>query len=562
MGSIFFEITIIICLAAVLSIIFRLLKQPPILAYILTGIIIGPFGNLQLHNQEALRTMGEFGIAFLLFMLGLELRIDQLKSIGKSALFIGIGQIILTFIAGYSLSVLLGFSSIVSFYVGIALTFSSTIIIVKLLSDKKDLHSLYGKLSIGVLLVQDVLAILTLIVLSGFSSGFNFEGITIKSLSLLAGILIIKVIFIFGLVIYLGKNVFPKFIDKIAKSQELLFLVSIAWVFGMTALVSSPLVGFSIEIGGLLAGLALANSLENLQIIARVKALRDFFITLFFVFLGSQMVFVDLGKIIFPAILFSALVIFLKPLLSISVMGVLGYRKRTSFLTGITLGQISEFSLIIIFLGNKLGHIENDTVSLVTLIAIITFTVSNYAILNDKNLFNLFSSRLNSFERKVTRNEKIGEKEPLKDHIVLIGAHRVGQSILDSIGESEKVVVVDFDPEIVKKVKDKNVHSFFGDVTDLEIQEIANIKDAKIVVSTVPDLDDNLALVKGLKRKYHNLKIIVVAYDIFDAKALYKAGVDYVVLPHLAGGRQIAKILKEDKSQLEELRLKDINSLN
>lgn len=505
--------------------------------------------------------MGEFGIAFLLFMLGLELRIDQLKSIGKSAFFIGVGQIILTFITGYFLAIFLGFSQAVSFYLGIVLTFSSTIIIVKLLSDKKDLHSLYGKISIGILLVQDVLAILTLIVLSGFSSGFNFEGITVKSFSLLAGILALKMIFIFGLVIYLGRSVFPKFIDRIAKSSELLFLVSIAWVFGMTALVSSPLVGFSIEIGGLLAGLALANSLENLQIIARVKALRDFFITLFFVFLGTQMVFVDVGKILLPAILFSAVVIVLKPLLAISVMGALGYRKRTSFLTGVTLGQISEFSLIIIFLGNKLGHVENEVISLVTLIGIITFTISSYAILNAKNLFFIFSPHLNIFQRKVPRKEKIGEDNQFKNHIVLIGAHRVGQSILDSIGQEEKVVVVDFDPDIVKKVKEKNIDSFFGDVTDLEIQDVANIKDAKIVISTVPDIDDNLALLKRLKNKNHSLKVIIVAYDILDAKILYKAGADYVVLPHLAGGRQIAKILKEGNSEIETLKSKDLNYL-
>ena len=299
MGSIFFEITIIVCLAAVLAIIFRAFKQPAVLAYILTGIIIGPFGQLQLRNQDQLHTLAQFGITLLLFILGLELKFKDLKSIGKSALIIGLGQIVFTFLAGFFISSGLGFSQIISLYIATALTFSSTIIVVKLLSDRKDLASLYGKIVTGVLLIQDFFAILVLIILSAFNSNSVALSVETFALVFLKGFLLIV------FVAFLSKFVLPGIIHAVSKSSETLFLFSLAWVFGLSAIVSSPLIGFSIEIGGFLAGLALANSSENFQIAARVKALRDFFITLFFVVLGMEMTFGSPDKIIIPIFVFS-----------------------------------------------------------------------------------------------------------------------------------------------------------------------------------------------------------------------------------------------------------------
>src|SRR3989344_2233832 len=453
MSNIFFEITIIICLVSVFTIILKLLRQPAILAYILTGIIIGPFGQLQLQNLDAIKTMGEFGITLLLFMMGLEFNFKELKSIGKSVFIIGINQIILTGLAAYFISSIFNFPVLTSFYISIALTLSSTIIVVKLLSDKRELTSLYGKISIGVLLVQDFLAILVLIFLSGFNS--ENQSLNLSQLNLFS--LFIKGVILFAVVALLSEKVFPKLIHLIAKSQEALFLVSIAWVFGLAAVVSSPTVGFSIEIGGFLAGLSLANAMENFQIASKVRALRDFFITIFFVSLGMQMQLGSLEKIMLPVIVFSLFVLILKPLIITSAMGFLGYRKRTSFLTGIHAGQISEFSLIIIFLGNKLGQIPTEISSLITAVGVITFVFSTYAISNANRLFKILSPCLWFFERKQTKRENIGSTEEdlgkLKDHVVLIGANRIGESILDAIdGLKDKVVVVDFDPQIVEKL--------------------------------------------------------------------------------------------------------------
>lgn len=550
MGIVFSEITLIICLAAILSVVFRFLKQPAILAYILTGITVGPIGIFKLHNQDILQVLSQIGITLLLFMLGLEIRIKDFLSIGRLALIIAAFQIIFSIIFFFLLSLLLGFVPLTALYIGIALMDSSIIIVLKLMSDKKDLHSLYGKISIGILLVQDFAAIFVLIFLAAFNPGTGAE-------SLFDFILVIlKAVLLFGFVWWLSQTFLPKIVDKLSSSSETLFLVSIAFVFGLAMLVSSPLIGFSVEIGGFLAGLALANSIANYQIIAKAKVLRDFFIVLFFVLIGIKMSFGEISQIFWPAIIFSIAVLTIKPLIVMAVMGIMGFRKRSSFLTGIGIGQTSEFSLIIVYLGNKIGHIPQSAVSMVILISIITFVVSTYMIVNGNKLYILLGRYLKVFERKNTIQQEAVESwedlDKLKDHVVLIGGDQMGESILDALQNlGSQVIVIDFDPSIVKKLKNKNTLSIYGDISDLDIQEKAKLSSARLVISTIPDIEDNLLLLRKHKYEKEKAKIVVMALDSTDARILYREGADYVILPHLAGGRQIAKILKDN--QLEEI---------
>lgn len=550
MEIIFSEITVIICLAALFAVVFRIFKQPAILAYILTGIVVGPLGFFHVQNQEVLKVLSELGITLLLFMLGLEIKVRDFISIGKAAFIIAAGQIVISIAFFYALSLILGFIPLSALYIAIALMDSSIIIVVKLLSDKKDLHSLYGKISIGILLLQDAVAIFVLIFLAAFSpntqaqSIMQFVEVTVKA------------ILLFGFVGYLSLRFFPKIVDRLSRSSETLFLVSIAWVFGLAYLVSSPLIGFSVEIGGFLAGLALSNSIANYQIIARARVLRDFFLILFFVVIGINMNFTNISSILLPALILSICVLLIKPFIVMSLMGLMGFKKRSSFLTSINLSQISEFSLIVVFLGNKLGHISDSVVSLVTLVSIITFTLSTYMIVNSNKLYIVLRSFLSFFERQHADKEEIvdltNDMNNLKDHVVLVGGDQMGESILDVLeGLDSDVVVVDFDPVILRRLKEKKAHRLFGDIADLDIQERAQLDTARLVISTVPDLEDNLLLLKVHKYGNRQAKIVVMALDINDAKILYKEGADYVILPHLAGGRQIAKILKENN--LEEI---------
>lgn len=543
MEKVFFEITIIICIASVLSIIFKFFKQPAILAYIITGIIVGPVGFIRLDSGEVMSSLGQIGITLLLFMLGLELRLKELRSVGRVAVITGTGQILFTTAVGYLICISLGFSSLTSLYMAIALTFSSTIIIVKLLSDKKDLNSLYGKIAVGILLVQDFVAIFALIILSGFQNGG--EQVSVVSFVLL----FLKAIVLFGWVIVFSNTLLPKLVEKIARSSEILFLFSLAWAFGMSALVSSPYVGFSIEIGGFLAGLALANSAENFQIVSKVKALRDFFITIFFVTLGMSLLINNIGAIWLPAVILAAYVLIGNPIILTSILGFFGYRKKTSFLVGLTVAQISEFSIIVVFMGNKINHVPDEVVSIITLAGAITFVLSTYMIMNGKRLYKFLEPALNVFERKNIHEIELN-KDQLKNHIILVGANRMGEHIMEALQTNHhKLVVVDFDPEVIKRLTGK-VDCVYGDISDTDIQDIAGLEHAHIIVSTVPDVEDNLLILESLKRRNKKAIVVVSALEKIDAMDLYKAGADYVVMPHLAGGRHVAKIIV-DKNHLE-----------
>lgn len=549
MEGIFLEITLIVTLAAGLTYVFRLLKQPAILAYILTGVLLGPIGLFHIDNPEALMALGEVGIMLLLFMMGLELRLPELKSIGKIAIIGGTAQMVITLLLGMGLGLLLGLSTTISLYIGIALAFSSTVIVVKMLSDKKDLNSLHGKIAIGFLLMQDFFAVLTIIFLQGP------QGTDVLPLPMHVALLVVKVALLFGAVFYLSMYVLPKITKRIAQSEESFFLFSLAWVFLLTAVVSSPWVGFSKEVGGFLAGLALANSTENFQILSRMRSLRDFFLTIFFVVLGFEMKFVSLTSIIFPTVVLTAFVLIVKPFIIMVITSLLGYRKRTSFLVGSSLAQVSEFSFIILFIANSSGSVPSELVTTMLLVGVITFTASTYFMQKSNYIYLRVHKYISFLDKGGMKRERLLRShetyEDMDDHIILIGGHQMGESIMHSLkGSDEKILVVDFDPDVVSRLKEKGLPVFFGDISDAEIQERAGIERAKIVISTVSDVEDNLTLIQALEHVNKKAKVIVLAFEGEQAKELYKAGADYVIMPHLVGGHHLAKLLI-DKNHLE-----------
>jgi Kef-type K+ transport system membrane component KefB len=543
MESIYFEITVIICLSAVLSIVFRYLKQPFILAYILTGIILNYFGLVRVHNQEALQSLGQLGITFLLFMLGLELKLKELRSIGLPAIIIGSLQMWFTFVLGFFLAYFLGFSQLPAVYLGIALSFSSTMLVVKNLSDRKDINSLHGKLSIGLLLIQDFFAVFALLILSSIK-----PGVEASFLASLVGIILLKAGVLIVITLIASVYILPKIVHSIARSSESLFLFSLAWVFALTALVTSPWIGFSIEIGGYLAGLSLANCAENFHIVTKMKALRDFFLTIFYVMLGLSMSFANIGAVIPVAILFFLFVAVIKPILIVLFVGMVGYKKRTAFLVGSSMGQISEFSFILVFLGNNLGLISTETVTMILLVGMAGFLGSTFAMKHNNGLYKRLEGVLGYIEPEHARKNTLAapEFDNLKRHLVIVGGHQMGQSILHAMEESkEKIVVIDFDPDIIKKLEQTEALVLFGDIADPDIHAKAHFDTAKLVISTVPDVEDNLILLRGIHHDNRKAKIVVMALENEDARELYKAGADYVILPHLTGGRFLAKLIKE-----------------
>lgn len=333
-----------------------------IIAYILAGLLLSPYGLNVVNSHDMIGILSQLGITFLLFMVGINLSPRVIKSVGKISVITGIGQILFTSCIGFLIALVFNFSLIESIYISIALTFSSTIVIMKLLSDKKDLDTLYGRISMGFLIVQDIIAMFILIFVAALGGEGNIYSIIGQSL--------IKVIGAVGFVLLLGYYILPKALKKIADSSEFIMLFCIAWCLALAATLHH--IGLSIEIGALLAGVSLSVSPFRHEITAKIRPLRDFFLLMFFVFLGTQMEFSNFQIYIIPIIVFSIFILIGNPIIVMILMGIFGYTKRTSFLAGLTVAQISEFSLILIALGIKMGHINPDILSFVTVTGLIT----------------------------------------------------------------------------------------------------------------------------------------------------------------------------------------------
>ncbi|MBI2590582.1 MAG: cation:proton antiporter [Candidatus Blackburnbacteria bacterium] len=527
-------------LAAALGYVARIFRQPPLVGYIFAGLLLSLFGIVIDGGSESLyENMSTLGITFLLFLVGLELNLNELKTLGRVIAIGGLGQIVLTFTFAFLLGRSLGFSLLEALYIGLALTFCSTIIIIKLLSEKKDLASLYGKISVGVLLVQDLVAIIVLVLLSGFRGGN--PGLETVILVLAKGILLLGGIWI------AAKFILTRVFDKIAQeSSELLFVSSIAWVLLVAAGVSLPAVGFSPQMGGFLAGIALANSTGHLQIASRVKPLRDFFVTIFFLLLGTKLIVGISPGLILPAIVLSAFVIIANILVVLTLMSLLGHKKRTSFLVAVSFTQISEFSLILVTLGQNLGHISSSIVSLVTLVAVITMAVSTYLILNGAWLYQRLSFLLKVFELKKVRENAFTPTEKFAGHVVLLGCDRTGRALLFALKKLDcPFVIVDFNPAVVTGLVADGHNAYYADAADTETLLSLGINEAKMIISTTGSLEDNLSVLELLKSSKHQKKPISIftAANPPDALRLYKDGATYVVIPQTVGGEYLSGMI-------------------
>lgn len=541
--TIFGEISVIIAIAAIVSVVMRALRQPLIIGYILTGLLVGPAVFGLVHSYEAIEALGEIGISFLLFIVGLNLTPKILKEVGLISLVTGFGQIIFTAIAGFFIAHALGFGINAAWYIAIALTFSSTIIILKLLSDKNDLDKLYAKISIGFLLFQDIVAMALLIIISSISQDVS-GGVGGAVIAILKGI-VLAVLF-FGV----STRFIPRLHTFLARSQETLFIFSIGWGLGVAALFHW--MGLSIEVGSLIAGVTLAASPYHHEMSARMRPLRDFFLVLFFVFLGSEMSLGDIQTSIVPALILSSFVVIGNPVIVMALMGALGYRKRTAFLSGLTVAQISEFSLIVVALGVKAGHIGESVLSLVTLVGIITIAFSTYLILYAEKIYKKISRPLSIFERKKVRETK---EIPEEFDVILFGSNRIGYEFI-SVFEREKIkcIVVDHDPEVIARLHQRGITCRYGDAEDIEFVKELGVGNAKMVVSTIPDVDTNELLIDTVLEQKPDVIMVVTAHDVVDAQLLYEKGASYVIMPHFLGGTYASELVGKHGFSEEEFR--------
>ncbi len=543
--DIFTEISIIIAITFIISGILHYFKQPLVIGYILSGIIVGPSLFNLVTSPETMGIFAHIGIALLLFTVGLSLNPKMIKDVGKVSVITGLGQVIFTSGIGFLVAMALGFSTIVSLYIAVALTFSSTIIIMKLLGDKGDTDTLYGKIAIGFLLIQDLVVVLVLIVVASLSGGFSLEALAFG--------LLVKGVGLLGALVWASYHVLPRITRLIAKSQEFLLLFSIGWCMAFASLTYA--LGFSIEIGALLAGVTLAMSPYRYEISSKMRPLRDFFIVLFFILLGSQMEFLDISAQIIPIIIFSAFILIGNPIIVMTLMGWLGYTKRNSFFAGLTVAQISEFSLIFISLGITVGHLSKEVLSMVTVVGLITIAGSTYLILYADKLYAVLEPYLSIFERKGKRVDDCKYTGKESYEAILFGYNRIGFDILKAFEKiTKKFLVIDYSPNVISKLAERGIDHHYADVNDAELFEELDLSKVKMVVSTVPKLATNILLIQKVLEIKKNTITIVVAHSIDDALYLYDAGATYVLLPHILGGTHTATIIKKHIFKITEFK--------
>jgi Kef-type K+ transport system membrane component KefB len=550
------DIGLCVIAATALAFVARFLKQPLILAYIGAGLLIGPPGFKWVQDQKSIEQISELGLAFLLFIVGLEIDVKHLIKSGKVSAILGTVQVVGCAVLGWAAALALGFRGLPAAYLGVASAFSSTMIVVKLLSDKGELDTAAGRITLGVLLMQDVLAIVVLAIQPNISNPALLPlGLSVvKGFALVAGTMLVS------------RFVLPVLFRSVAKLPEVLLIAAISWCF----LVSYAAIraDFSIAMGALIAGVSMSTFPYSLDVIAKIRSLRDFFVTLFFVALGMSITIGSASTIVAAGVL-SAVVLVGRFVPVMPTLKALSYGQRVGILTSLALAQVSEFSLVIVSLGAKLvpPHIGQDVISIVTIALVITSTVSTYLIQwNHK----ITGAIVNLLTRKgvVDAQERETKAVGKRHHpIIVVGCYREASSLVPLLLEDAKdFLVVDFSPEVHRKLTEMRVPCLYGDISHADTLEHAGIEDAKVILSTISDDflrgTSNLKMLKQLRSMSPHAKIIVRAEKVDAAKAMYEAGADYVLLPRHLVAEQIRDLIRRvEGGTLDEAKQAELTAL-
>lgn len=552
-SSPFYEWAALLALAAFVGFIGLQLRQPMVVSFIAVGVLAGPSALNIVSDHGNIELMAELGIAVLLFLVGLKLDLKLVRTLGLVALATGLGQVLFTSLFGFLIALALGMSVVVALYVAVALTFSSTIIIVKLLSDKREVDSLHGRIAIGFLIVQDLVVVLAMMVLSSFGIG-ALESDNGDALARVAGILVNGAAMLLSILLFIRYLATP-LVGRIAHSQELMVTFAIAWAALLAA--AGHHLGFSKELGGLLAGISLASTPYREAIVARLGSLRDFLLLFFFIALGTQLDLSLLGAQIGPAMAFSVFVLVGNPLIVMVIMGLLGYRKRTGFLAGLTVAQISEFSLIFMAMGMTLGHVDAEALGLVTLVGLITIALSVYMITWSHVLYRWLEPVLGLFERADPRREaSVADQDvDIRGYdVVVFGLGRYGMAISRFLEDQDyRVLGVDFNPEVVRQLRERGKQAVFGDAADQEFMATLPLQGVRWVVCALPqhDLgvtheDPRLLILNGLRHRQFNGRIALATHYSQDIEGLQAKGADLVLAPFTdAAELAVAKLVAD-----------------
>jgi Kef-type K+ transport system membrane component KefB len=557
MTPVFLELSFAVGTAVIISFIMRALKQPLIIGYILTGIIVGPSILSFVGAESSLEVFASLGVAFLLFIVGLGLNPDMIKDVGKVSVITGIAQIIFTSVVGFFLGRFLGFSTLSAMYMAVGLTFSSTIIILRLLYEKEDQDKLYGRISIGFLLIQDLVAMLIFVFLSSTAA--------VSGNLLVTGFLVLAKLLVVSAGMYVAwKFILPKVDKMLSDSRQLQFIFAIALCFSMATLFQ--FLGFSLELGALVAGVLLSTSPFHRELASRIEPLRDFFLVIFFISLGSHMAFGSVVANIVPILLYSSFVLIGNPIIVLMIMTKLGHTRKTAFYSGLTVAQISEFSLILLGIGISVGHIPNEMLAIGTSVGLVTIALSSYMITYNEQIFNKlepFLKFVTPFATDFEENEEIASET---FELLILGAHRLGGGVIESAIEKKiSFLVIEHDPRLVSSLKERGIPTLFGSVDDALFLDTLDFSKTKMVISTVADFNTNSLLLEYISKINEKIQVICLANHRSHAEMLYQKGAAYVVMPFYLSRRFVVQMFDEfrfAKSKYKSERKKHIKQLS
>lgn len=554
------DIGLCIVSATVLAYVARLLRQPLLLAYIAAGILIGPIGLKWITERDVIQQLSEFGLAFLLFIVGLEIDVKKLAASGKVASVTTLLQVVGSGVLGWLAAMALGYGGLPAVYLGTAMAFSSTMIVVKLLSDRSELGTLPGRITLGILLLQDVLAIVALAIQPNLGGGSGGSPLATMGLSVAKGL---------GLVagtLAVSRFVLPYLFKLVAKSPEVLLVSAISWCF--VVCYAAMKADFSIAMGALIAGVSISTFPYTLEIVAKIRPLRDFFVTLFFVSLG-MLLKVPTVPLIVGTVVLSFVVLFSRVATVLPTLRLLGYDNRVGLLSSIHLAQASEFALVIVILGVGFKHIDENIMTLVLMTLVVTSTLSTYLI--------QFSHKIVAGLVRRTKETLLEDRQSLETRmahheaapLVLVGCFRIASSLVhDLIEAGKKFSVIDFNPEVHSMLKQLGVPCYYGDISHTDTLEHAGVQHAQILVASIPDDflrgTTNRKLLDTLRKLNPHAKIIVTADSPQRALELYDAGADYVLVPQVHSANHLLQIIESaeagDLSGLREFEISDLRA--
>jgi len=539
------QIGISIVAATIFAVVAKLLRQPLILGYMAAGVVIGPVQGLGWISRDQIEPISELGLILLLFMIGLEIDLKKLRESGPAVAATGITQFLLCVALGLVFFPLLGFhfvsGSYGPLYLAVATAMSSTMIVVKLLYDKMELDTVAGRITLGVLVFQDIWAILFLAI----QPNLTRPSITVLLLSVVRGAALV------AFALLMSRFVLPVLFRSIAKLPELMLIGALAWCFGISMLAGA--LGLSREMGALIAGVSISTFPYNLDVVAKVISLRDFFITLFFVTLGARIPMPTSSMLLLAVAASSFLVI--SRFVSVSpVLHAFKLGNRASVIPAINLAQISEFSLVICAIGVSMGHIGQSVLSLVVFTLVITSVTSTYGILYNDSIF----AALNPVLKKVGVRDLGGKPEvtAAAQHkpIVFLGFFQDASALLHDLlakdpGLAAQIAVIDFNPEVKKELDRRGILCLYGDISHADTLHHANIHDARVLICTITDSilkgTTNLRLLRHVRSLVRDGNAIVTAEHLSQARSLYLAGASYVYVPRFMSSRDLCRIVME-----------------